>query len=98
MLSFAKETRKRNLAFCIPATVQIAPTLRLEHNAVAEVYFSDIYDQHCEDMGISREEPAIHIIEKLKQARREFKQVHGRDVRTKPVNIIDQLLSCSADG
>jgi hypothetical protein len=80
LLGLAKETRKRNLSFCIPATVQIAPSLRLEHNSAPEVYFSDIFDQHCEETGISREEAAIHTYEKIRQAMREFRLAHGRAV------------------
>jgi transformation/transcription domain-associated protein len=66
----------------VPAAVQVHPGLRLEQNDASGVYLSDIFDQHCEEMGVTREEPMIAVGEKVKQAVREFKQVHGRGVRS----------------
>jgi transformation/transcription domain-associated protein len=77
-LGFAKETRKRNLVFCVPATVQLHPNLRLEQNSARGINLSDVYDQWCEQTGITREEPMIAVGERLKQTVREWKQAHGR--------------------
>ncbi|KAI0335467.1 atypical/PIKK/TRRAP protein kinase [Cubamyces sp. BRFM 1775] len=77
-LSRKKESRKRNLHFHLPAAVSCAPNLRLLQNDASYINLGDIYDQHCEDAGMAREEPAMMIGEKVKVAMREFKQRNGR--------------------
>ncbi|KAI0650812.1 atypical/PIKK/TRRAP protein kinase [Trametes meyenii] len=77
-LSRKKETRKRNLHFHVPAAVSCAPNLRLLQNDASYVTLGDIYDQYCEDHGMSREEPIMMISDKVKASVKEFKQRHGR--------------------
>ena len=79
-LSRKKESRKRNLHFHLPAAVLCAPNLRLLQNDASYINLGDIYDQHCEDAGMAREEPVMMIGEKVKVAMREFKQRNGRSV------------------
>ena len=73
-----KESRKRNLHFHLPAAVSCAPNLRLLQNDASYISLGDIYDQHCEDSGMAREEPILMIGEKVKATVREFKQKQGR--------------------
>ncbi|KAI0832419.1 atypical/PIKK/TRRAP protein kinase [Trametes gibbosa] len=77
-LSRKKETRKRNLHFHLPAAVSCAPNLRLLQNDSSYITLGDIYDKHCEDSGMAREEPVMMSGEKVKVAMREFKQKNGR--------------------
>ncbi|KAH9943440.1 atypical/PIKK/TRRAP protein kinase [Epithele typhae] len=77
-LNRKKESRKRNLHFHLPAAIACAPNLRLYQNDASYVALGDIYDQHCEDIGIAREEPVIMIGEKVKVVVRDFKQRTGR--------------------
>ncbi|KAI9001012.1 atypical/PIKK/TRRAP protein kinase [Trametes punicea] len=77
-LSRKKESRKRNLHFHLPAAVSCAPNLRLLQNDSSYITLGDIYDQHCEDSGMAREEPVMMIGEKVKVAMREFKKRNGR--------------------
>ncbi|EJF61235.1 atypical/PIKK/TRRAP protein kinase [Dichomitus squalens LYAD-421 SS1] len=73
-----KESRKRNLHFHLPAAVSCAPNLRLLQNDASYISLGDIYDQHCEDSGMAREEPVLIVGEKVKTTVREFKQRNGR--------------------
>ncbi|KAI0638186.1 atypical/PIKK/TRRAP protein kinase [Trametes polyzona] len=77
-LSRKKESRKRNLHFHLPAAVSCAPNLRLLQNDASYITLGDIYDKHCEDSGMAREEPVMMSGEKVKIAMREFKQKNGR--------------------
>ena len=79
-LNRKKEARKRNLHFHLPAAVSCAPNLRLLQNDASYITLGDIYDQHCEDSGMAREEPVMMIGEKVKATLREYKQRNGRPV------------------
>ena len=80
-LNRKKESRKRNLHFHLPAAVSCAPNLRLLQNDTSYISLGDIYDQHCEDSGMAREEPVLMVGEKVKATVREFKQRNGHPVR-----------------
>lgn len=75
-----KETRKRNLSFHLPAAVSCSPTLRLFQTDTSYITLGDIYEFHCEDAGISREEPILFAGEKIKKTLRELKQNPSRQV------------------
>jgi transformation/transcription domain-associated protein len=75
-----KETRKRNLAFHLPAAISCSISARLFQNDSSYVTFGDIYDRHCDEAGISREDPILVAGEKVKQVLREFRQVQGKTV------------------
>lgn len=77
-LSRKKEARKRNLNFHIPAAVSCSPSLRLLQNDSSYVTLGDIYDRHCEEHGITREDPILVSGEKVKRVLLEFKQSMGR--------------------
>jgi phosphatidylinositol kinase/protein kinase (PI-3 family) len=66
VLSRRKESRKRNLCFHLPAAIPLAPGLRLLENDASYVTLQGIYDQHCIDTEISREEPVLAFTEKMK--------------------------------
>ncbi|TCD69680.1 hypothetical protein EIP91_006697 [Steccherinum ochraceum] len=78
-LSRKKESRKRNLTFHIPAAIPCSPNLRLLQNDSSYVTFGDIFDQHCEEAGFSREDPTLLICEKTRSAMRSFRQTHGHN-------------------
>ncbi|KAI6164899.1 hypothetical protein EDD17DRAFT_1802323 [Pisolithus thermaeus] len=77
-LSRKKEARKRNLNFHIPAAVSCSPSLRLLQNDSSYVTLGDIYDRHCEEHGITREDPILVSGEKVKRVLQDFKQSIGR--------------------
>lgn len=77
-LARKKETRKRNLSFYLPAAIPCSPALRLLESDPSGVFLSDIFEQHCEKTGISKEEPVLAVGEKVRSTLREFKQMHNR--------------------
>lgn len=77
-LARKKESRKRNLNFHIPAAVSCSPNLRLLQNDSSYVTLGDIYDRHCEEIGITREDPILVSGEKVKSILLDFKQVNQR--------------------
>lgn len=79
-LARKKESRKRNLNFHIPAAISCSPNLRLLQNDSSYVTLGDIYDRHCEETGITREDPILVSGEKAKSVLLEFKQGNQRTV------------------
>lgn len=79
-LARKKESRKRNLNFHIPAAISCSPNLRLLQNDSSYVTLGDIYDRHCEETGITREDPILVSGEKVKSILLDFKQVNQRAV------------------
>ncbi|KAF9453072.1 FAT-domain-containing protein [Macrolepiota fuliginosa MF-IS2] len=80
VLQRKKETRKRNLSFHLPAAISCSPTLRLFQTDSSYITLGDIYELHCEDTGISREEPILFAGEKVKKTLREFRQNSTRQL------------------
>lgn len=79
-LARKKESRKRNLDFHIPAAISCSPNLRLLQNDSSYVTLGDIYDRHCEETGITREDPILVSGEKVKSVLSDFKNVNQRPV------------------
>ncbi|KAG6831589.1 hypothetical protein H0H92_009062 [Tricholoma furcatifolium] len=79
-LSRKKESRKRNLAFHLPAAVSFSPLVRLVQMDTSYIPLGDIYDRHCHAIGISREEPILYSGEKVKKVLKEFRQSTSRQL------------------
>lgn len=65
--------------------------LRLLQNDSSYITLGDIYDQHCEDTGIEREDPSLLMTENYKAALVDAYRA-GRKVRT----VLYQQ-ACNAD-
>lgn len=76
-LTRRKESRKRNLQFHLPWTVSLNPSVRIITNDSSYVSLQDMYDRHCEEIGITREEPALLVAQKTKLIAREMGTVVG---------------------
>jgi hypothetical protein len=68
--------------FHIPAAISCSASLRLLQTDSSYITLGDIYDHHCEEAGISREDPILVSGEKVKNVLVEFKQKSGRAVST----------------
>ncbi|RXW24667.1 hypothetical protein EST38_g1146 [Candolleomyces aberdarensis] len=79
-LNRKKESRRRNLNFHLPAIVSCSPSVRLFQTDSSYVSFGDIYDLHCEEAGISKEEPILYSGEKVKQVLRGFREFPSRQL------------------
>lgn len=52
--------------------MSLSPSVRLVSNDPSYVSLQDIYDQHCEEIGITREDPVLLAGEKCKAVLREL--------------------------
>ncbi|KAG6866480.1 hypothetical protein C0991_003998 [Blastosporella zonata] len=77
-LSRKKESRKRNLHFHLPAAVSFSPMVRLIQMDASYIPLGDIYDRHCNAIGISKEEAILYSGEKVKKVLKEFRQSASR--------------------
>jgi transformation/transcription domain-associated protein len=66
VLQSRKESRKRNLSFHLPAAIPLAPQLRLLELDSSYVSLQDIYDGHCQDRHLSKEDPVLHFTNRFK--------------------------------
>lgn len=69
-LATRKESRKRNLSFNIPIVVPLAPGVRLIENDASIVSLQDIYEQHCEAIGMKKDDPILAHTERVRALHR----------------------------
>ena len=55
--------------------------MRLLQFDASYIPLSDIYDIHCQALGISKEDPILYAGEKVKKVLRQFRQPTSRQVR-----------------
>ena len=70
-LTRRKESRKRNLHFHFPQTISLSLSVRLLTNDPSYVSMQEIYDKHCDETGIAREDPVLMGGDKVKALLRE---------------------------
>ncbi|PWN50372.1 hypothetical protein IE53DRAFT_368968 [Violaceomyces palustris] len=66
VLERRKETRKRGLTFHVPIAVPLAPQVRLLDHDTSFISLQDIYEKHCEEIGIGKDDPVIAWVEKMR--------------------------------
>ncbi|EPQ29591.1 uncharacterized protein PFL1_02810 [Pseudozyma flocculosa PF-1] len=66
ILERRKETRKRGLTFHVPVAVPLAPQVRLIDHDASFVSLSDIFEKHCDEIGIGKDDPVIAWVEKMR--------------------------------
>ena len=60
------QTRKRGLTFNVPTAVPISPQLRLLTYDESFISMQDIYERHCKQVGIGKDDPIIAWVEKMR--------------------------------
>ncbi|KAF8339104.1 FAT-domain-containing protein [Cantharellus anzutake] len=93
VLARRKESRKRILTFHIPIAVPMTPSLRLLENDSSYVTLQDIYDQHCQTVGISREEPIITSSLKIKSFIDPHKPFTPAELTNLKMELMDELVN-----
>ncbi|KAJ8698457.1 transcription-associated protein 1 [Pleurotus ostreatus] len=91
-LSRKKETRKRNLAFHLPATISCSPMLRLYQMDASYISLGDIYDLHCQETGIAREEPVLVSGDKTKKVLREMRLANAKPSKTEYLTLKKEII------
>lgn len=66
VLQRRKESRMRNLSFHLPIIVPLAPHVRLVQDDPSYCSLQEIYEDHCDNAGIHRDDPIVYFIEKIR--------------------------------
>lgn len=66
VLQSRKESRKRNLSFHLPAAISLASSLRLLELDNSYVSLQEIYDGHCRERGMSKEDPILAFTDRFR--------------------------------
>jgi transformation/transcription domain-associated protein len=66
-LAKRKESRQRNLLFHLPVIVPLAPNVRLVQDGASYVSLQEVYEDHCERRGVSKDAPISLVYERFKQ-------------------------------
>lgn len=64
-LNHKKESRRRDLQFTMPLVVPVAQHIRLVQDDPTYVSMQTIYEEHCRENKFSKDDAAIHTMEKL---------------------------------
>ncbi|CAG8494971.1 1279_t:CDS:10 [Ambispora gerdemannii] len=83
------ETRKRNLYFHLPIIVPLAPQIRLVQDDPSYSSLQDIFEDHCDTTGMSKDDPVIYYTNKM---RSNLGSIRGRNGLTNlRVEIADEI-------
>lgn len=61
-----KESRRRDIHFTLPLMVPLAPHIRIVQEDTSYVSLQGIYEDHCRRNGMSKDEPIIFTLDKLR--------------------------------
>ncbi|KAH8177248.1 FAT domain-containing protein [Sarocladium implicatum] len=67
-LSRKKESRRRDLQFTLPLMVPLAPHIRIVQEDTSYITLQGIYEDHCRRNGMSKDEPVLFAMDKLRGA------------------------------
>lgn len=67
-LSRKKESRRRDLQFTLPLMVPLAPHIRIVQEDTSYITLQGVYEDHCRRMGMSKDEPVMFTMDKLRGA------------------------------
>jgi len=65
-LSSKKESRRRDLQFTLPLMMPLAPHIRLVQEDASYVTLQTIYEDHCRRNGMSKDDPLLFTMDKLR--------------------------------
>jgi transformation/transcription domain-associated protein len=91
ILNRRKETRQRNISFHLPIIVPLAPQIRLVQDDVSSVTLMEIYEDHCRNIGINKDDPMIYNIKRLKESYMAERLPGKLDVTNMKVDIMNDI-------
>lgn len=65
-LGSKKESRRRDLQFTLPAMVPLAPHIRIVQEDTSYITLQGVYEDHCRQLGVSKDEPVLFTMDKLR--------------------------------
>ncbi|KAI8618395.1 hypothetical protein BC830DRAFT_946632 [Chytriomyces sp. MP71] len=67
VLERKKESRRRGLLFHLPIIVPLSPMVRIIQDDTSYKSLQDIFEQHCVESGIHKEEPILYFIQRMRE-------------------------------
>ncbi|KAJ3082179.1 hypothetical protein HK100_009727, partial [Physocladia obscura] len=67
VLDRKKESRRRGLQFFLPIIIPLAPMVRLVQDDPSYKSLQEIFEEHCAETGIHRDDPILSFIQKMRE-------------------------------
>jgi transformation/transcription domain-associated protein len=68
VLERKRDSRMRNLDFHLPQIVPLAPNVRMVSDDPSYCTLYEIYEDHCDNTNMHKDEPLVVFVEKLKNS------------------------------
>ncbi|ORY29461.1 hypothetical protein BCR33DRAFT_724710 [Rhizoclosmatium globosum] len=85
-----KESRRRGLQFHLPVIIPLGPMVRMVTDDPSYRSLQDIYEDHCHDAGIHRDDPILYFIQKMREIH--FLADGGKKGKVEILNLKTELM------
>ncbi|KAF2021383.1 hypothetical protein BU24DRAFT_487816 [Aaosphaeria arxii CBS 175.79] len=89
ILSKRKESRRRNIQFHLPLMVPITPSVRMVQDDASYISMQGIYEDHCRQSGLNKDEPILFSIEKLRALQPKNTE-HANSIRLETFSAVQE--------
>ncbi|GAA5864979.1 hypothetical protein JCM8547_004259 [Rhodosporidiobolus lusitaniae] len=90
-LNNRKESRKRNLQFTIPVVVPLSPSVRIIENDASITTLQDVFEQHCEMLGLKKEDPVLAVTERIRTLHRQEPALGRAEIINGRQEILEEI-------
>jgi len=88
-----KESRKRNLQFDLPVAIPFSPSLRLVENEASITTLQDVYESHCRERGMDKDDPIMGFVEKLRDLSTTRDGLDGSTLDAAKLEVFQEITS-----
>lgn len=90
-LSRKKESRRRDLQFTLPLMVPLAPHIRIVQEDTSYITLQGIYEDHCRRNAMSKDEPVLFTMDKLRGLQDSKGPKHGEQSATARLEVLNAI-------
>ncbi|ROT39320.1 transcription-associated protein [Sodiomyces alkalinus F11] len=90
-LNRRKESRRRDLQFTLPLMVPLAPHIRIVQEDTSYITLQGVYEDHCRRHGMSKDEPVLFTMEKLRGVLDSKNPKHGEQGATARLEVFNAI-------
>ncbi|KAI9333573.1 hypothetical protein BDR26DRAFT_909001 [Obelidium mucronatum] len=90
VLERKKESRCRGLKFHLPIIVPLSPMVRIVADDPSYKSLQDIYEDHCHESGIHRDDPILYFIQKMREMHAQAEA--GKKGKVEILNLKTELM------
>ncbi|KAL2760646.1 hypothetical protein ACRALDRAFT_1073586 [Sodiomyces alcalophilus JCM 7366] len=90
-LNRRKESRRRDLQFTLPLMVPLAPHIRIVQEDTSYVALQGVYEDHCRRHGMSKDDPVLFTMEKLRGVLDTKNPKHGEQSATARLEVFNAI-------